>query len=199
MGPFEDSKSWDPHGIVGVRRFLNRVWDFVIRNSSAEGGSSQGGKVSDEKALKVLHKTIKKVTQDIENFRFNTAISALMIFINEVEDLALIKKDLIDLLKIISPFAPHMAQELVEQLKYKKLFDIDVWPVWDEELIREENFELIIQINGKTRGKVLAKTGVDELSAKNLALADSNIKKWLEGKEIKKVIFIQNRLMNLIV
>jgi leucyl-tRNA synthetase len=92
-----------------------------------------------------------------------------------------------------------MAQELVEQLKYKKLFDIDVWPVWDEELIREENFELIIQINGKTRGKVLAKTGVDELSAKNLALADSNIKKWLEGKEIKKVIFIQNRLMNLIV
>ncbi len=191
IGPFEESKSWDPHGIVGVRRFLDRVWNFVIKNSKA--------KTSDEKALKFLHKTIKKVTGDIEGFRFNTAISALMIFINEAENFVLSKSDAISLLKIIFPFAPHMAQELALQLKYKKLLDLDTWPTWDEKLVIEANFELVVQINGKTRDKVVAPHGIDEDGAKKLALADANIQKWLVGKEIRKIIFVKNRLINLLV
>ena len=199
MGPFEDAKSWDPHGIVGTRRFLDRVWNFVLRNSSAGGGSSKGGKVSDAQALKSLHKTIKKVTGDIENFRFNTAISALMIFLNEVENLELSKNDLVSFLKIMFPFAPHIAQELVSQLGYEKLFDVDVWPTWDEKLVEENTFELIIQINGKTRGKVVATRDISEAVAKSLAINVIAITKWLSGLEIKKVIFVQNRLINLIV
>ncbi len=199
MGPFEDAKSWDPHGIVGTRRFLDRVWNFVLRNSSAGGGSSKGGKVSDAQALKSLHKTIKKVTGDIENFRFNTAISALMIFLNEVENLELSKNDLVSFLKIMFPFAPHIAQELVSQLGYEKLFDVDVWPTWDEKLVEENTFELIIQINGKTRGKVVATRDIREAVAKSLAINVIAITKWLSGLEIKKVIFVQNRLINLIV
>ena len=199
MGPFEDAKSWDPHGIVGTRRFLDRVWNFVLRNSSAGGGSSKGGKVSDAQALKSLHKTIKKVTGDIENFRFNIAISDLMIFLNEVENLELSKNDLVSFLKIMFPFAPHIAQELVSQLGYEKLFDVDVWPTWDEKLVEENTFELIIQINGKTRGKVVATRDISEAVAKSLAINVIAITKWLSGLEIKKVIFVQNRLINLIV
>ncbi len=191
MGPFEDSKAWDPHGIVGVRRFLERIWNFVLKNAKT--------KVSDEKALRALHRAIKKVTEDVENFRFNTAISALMIFINEAENLPLSKNDCVSLLKIISPFTPHIAQELATQLGYKKLFDVDEWPAFDASLLREENFDLIIQINGKIRGKIIAQMNTSEASAKDLAMREPNIIKWLAGKPVKKVIYVKNRLINLIV
>ena len=156
-------------------------------------------RVSNAQALKALHKTIKKVTSDIGSFRFNTAISSLMIFLNEVENLALAKNDLVNFLKILVPFAPHIAQELAAQLGYKKLFDVDEWPTWDEKLVEENIFELVIQINGKTRGKVVANRNIDEVAAKVLAMSDPAIIKWLAGLEIKKVIFVQNRLINLLV
>jgi leucyl-tRNA synthetase len=190
MGPFEDAKFWDPHGIVGVRRFLDRAWEYL--------SAAKKVKQSDPKAEKLLHKTIKKVMEDIEQFHFNTAISAMMIFMNEAEKLALSKTDALAFAKLLSPFAPHIAQELAEVLGYKKLLDYEAWPKWDEALVVEDDFELVIQINGKVRATVSARRGINEMEAKALAISAENVKKWIAGAPIKKVIFVKDRLINLI-
>ena len=191
MGPFEDSKSWDPHGITGISRFLNRVWVFTEKNRKT--------KKSEEVASRSLQKTIKKVTEDIENFHFNTAISAMMIMLNEVESLPISGKELLDFAKILSPFAPHMAQEIAAQLGFKKLLDYEPWPKWDESKIVENTFKLVIQVNGKVRLVLDAKKGISEDEAKDLALQNEIVKKWVGGAPLKKVIFVKDRLINLII
>jgi leucyl-tRNA synthetase len=191
MGPFETSKFWDPHGIVGVRRFLDRAWEYL--------SAAKKVKQSDPKAEKLLHKTIKKVTGDIEQFHFNTAISAMMIFMNEAEKAALSKADALAFAKLLSPFAPHIAQELAEVLGYKKLLDYEAWPKWDEALVVEDMFELVIQINGKVRATVPARRGASEAEAKALAMSAENVKKWIAAAPIKKAIFVKDRLINLII
>ncbi|MBI2604062.1 MAG: leucine--tRNA ligase, partial [Candidatus Harrisonbacteria bacterium] len=187
MGPFEDAKAWDPNGIVGIVRFLNRFWNFVIANKrTAE---------TNEKALYPVHRTIKKVTEDIEKFRFNTAISAFMVLLNEVETLAVAKVDLVRIVKAVAPFAPHIAQELYAELGNKKLLDNESWPEWNAALAEEEIFDLVVQINGRTRGKVKAVKGIGEHEAKELALDDADVKRWVTG-DVKKVIFVKDRLIN---
>ncbi len=191
MGPFPDAKFWDPHGIVGVRRFLERVWDYVLVAKKI--------RESDKQVQKLLHKTIKKVTGDIEEFHFNTAISAMMIFMNEAEKLPLSKADALNFVKLLSPFAPYIAQELAVELGHKKLLDYEVWPAWDQALIVENTFELVVQINGKTRATVPARRDISESEAKDLALSLESVKKWVGTSSVKKVIYIRNRLINLIV
>ena len=197
MGPLEDPKPWDPRGIIGLHRFLNKVWNLIIdRNQMKDSRQSKIPLNLD----RLIHQTIKKVTEDIQNFRFNTAISALMILVNEMEkasQLPIAKRQL--LIKLLSPFAPHIAQELWQKLGGKNLLDFEEWPKWDEKMIQEEEFDLIIQVNGKFRAALRVKKEISESEAKKLALNNETIKKWLIGKEIKKVIFVPNRLINLIV
>ncbi len=191
MGPFEDGKSWDPHGIIGVRRFLERIWGFALKNKSQ--------KATDKVARRALHRTIKKVTGDIEQFKFNTAISAFMIFLNEVEGLAMNSSDILMLARILSPFVPYLAQEIAVNLGEKKLLDLGIWPTWDEQLVLEQHIELVIQINGKTRGKVIVPRDISEADAKKIALNDAHIKNRLGSSSIKKIIYVKNRLMNIVV
>jgi len=189
MGPLEDAKPWDPRGIVGLHRFLNRIWNF-----------GEGKKLGENEATKrLIHKTIKKVTEDVKGFRFNTAISALMILLNEAEKADILPREFYkDYCKLLFPFAPHLAQELWSLLGNKTLLDYEKWPKWDSALVTEESFELLIQVNGKLRHKVSVKKGISEAEATVQALAHPEVKKWIGGQP-KKVIFVQDRLINFIV
>ncbi len=201
MGPLEEAKPWDPRGIVGLHRFLNRICHRLWRGPATGvenfGGDKKEGEIKGIKRL--LHKTIKKVTEDIENFHFNTAISALMILLNEVEKTDTLPKEFYKTYcKLLFPFVPHLAQELWSLLGYKSLLDYESWPEYDEKLIAEEEFDLVLQVNGKTRGTIKAATGISQKDAEKLALTSETVKKWIGGKPVKKVIFVKDRLINFI-
>ena len=194
IGPFEQAVAWDPRGILGTSRFLERVWKIGvshISNSRELENKEEGG---------LLHKMIKKVTADIESMSFNTAISAMMIFINECQ-----KHDKISyepwkkFLLILAPFAPHLAEELWRRLGEKTSIHKSSWPEYDEKFIEEETFELVIQVNGKLRDKVLAARGLSQKGAEKLVFERPKIKELLGSKKPVKVIFIPERLINLVV
>jgi leucyl-tRNA synthetase len=191
MGPYEDSKAWDSKSIVGLSRFLERVWKLqhlVSFDNRANGNTSP-----------ILHKTIKKVTEDIENMRFNTAISQMMIFVNDIEkEDKISRNDLKSFLRILAPFAPHIAEELWEKMDGKKSIFLEKWPAYDPEMIKEEKIEMVIQINGKVRDRIFVETDISQEKAEILALKSEKIRDNLGGKNIRKVIFVKNKLLNIV-
>jgi leucyl-tRNA synthetase len=214
IGPFNQTVAWDPRGILGPERFLRRVWEIQSRqmankltNESSLNNSRELFNEEDKELEGLLHRTIKKISEDIESMSFNTSISTLMVFANSCfEKESISKKTWETFLKILAPFAPHISEELYQLLenpdsqirnpKFKSIHK-EKWPKFDEKLAKEEAFELIVQINGKTRTTTNAPVGITESRAKELA--EKQATKWLEGKEIKKVIFVADRLINLIV
>ncbi|MCX6731437.1 MAG: class I tRNA ligase family protein [Candidatus Parcubacteria bacterium] len=196
MGPFDQTIPWDSHGIEGTKRFLTKVWNLKFQiparrcyASSVAGGSN----LKSQKLETLLHQTIKKVTEDIEGMKFNTAISSLMILVNELEkEKKLHITHYALLVTLLAPFAPHIANELAEKLGFK----IDKWPKYDAKKIKEETFELVIQINGKVRDRFEVKMGIPQKEAEVLTLKRENVKKYLSDKKVKKVIFVPNRLIN---
>ncbi len=194
MGPFEQSIAWDSRGVVGARRFLEKVWKLG-QNFQFPVSSSQ---FSDE-LKKLIHKTIKKVSDDIENLKFNTAVSALMVLTNEMEKQKKVSvADYQLLLKLLSPFAPHICEELWRKLGNKGSVFKEKWPKYDPILIKEEKITLIVQINGKVRGKIEAPADISEDEAKELALKQEKTKKYTDNKTIKKVIFVKGKLINIV-
>ncbi len=190
MGPLEDTKPWNTKGIMGIKRFLERVWklQFKIQNSKF--------KVNE----RLLHKTIKKVTEDIEALKFNTAISAMMILVNQLEKEKEITKDMWQkFLLILSPFAPHLVEELWAGLGHKESIFKQKWPPYDEKLIKDETINLVIQVNGKVRDMVAVTAGISDEEIKKIALGREKIKKWISGKKITKVIFVKGKLVNIVV
>jgi leucyl-tRNA synthetase len=198
MGPLEDTKPWQTRGIVGVRRFLERVWNIQSKVKSLPVGR-QVHKVESQGIRFLLHKTIKKVTEDIENLRFNTAISAMMIFANEAQKEEINKEDLEKFLIILAPFAPHIAEELFQNLGNKESIFKQAWPKYDEKLTKNATVEIAIQVNGKLRDTMKVMADISENEVKEKALASEKIKKWLEGKEIVKIIFVKNKLINIVI
>jgi len=199
MGPFDQPISWDPKGILGTKRFLEKV--FQIVNCKLQIGESENNKEAENRLKRKLHQTIKKVTEDIEKMRFNTAIAAMMTYVNELEKSKVYSLSLIKpLVLLLAPFAPHFAEELYHQIEEtdKSIFE-EKWPEYDENLIEEEMITLIIQINGKVRDQIQVKKGILEKEAKELALKSEKIQKWLKGKEIKRIIFIKDRLVNFVI
>ncbi|MFH1565377.1 MAG: alpha/beta fold hydrolase [bacterium] len=191
MGPFENAIAWSTEGLVGSRRFLERVWR--LKNKIAETD------VENKKLESLLHKTIKKVTNDIQNFKFNTAVSSMMILLNSLEREEKIDlKYYLTLLQILSPFAPHITEELWGQLENKESIFKQSWPKYDESLIKDEEIELVIQINGKIRDKISASADITEEEAKELALNSEKIQQWLDGKEPKKIIFVKGKLVSIV-
>ncbi|MCX6789053.1 MAG: leucine--tRNA ligase [Candidatus Gribaldobacteria bacterium] len=191
MGPFDQAISWDTQGVKGVKKFLDRIFR-VAQNIKSE--------VVQESLKKLLHKTIKKITDDIEAMKFNTAISSLMILNNEMEKEKEIAREIMEkFLMILSPFAPHLAEELWQGLDKKESIFLEKWPEYDINLINDEKINLIIQINGKARGSIEAVRGIGEQEAVGLTKKDQKIAKWLENKEIKKIIFVQNKLINFVI
>ncbi|MCX6764022.1 MAG: class I tRNA ligase family protein [Candidatus Moranbacteria bacterium] len=193
MGPFVQNISWSTKGVVGTKRFLEKVYNLRIK--------ANGGRIDANKKIEsLLHKTIKKVGEDIENFRFNTAVSQLMILVNEMErekEIPITNYQL--LITILSPFAPHISDELWNQLGNKESIFKQKWPEYDKNLIKDEEFDLVVQINGKLRDTLKAAMDISETEAKELALQSEKIKNYIAGKEIKKIIFVKNRLINIVV
>ena len=196
MGPLEDMKPWNSKGIVGVSRFLDRVSEI----------NQELTREDDKKIVSLLHKTIKKVSDDIEEFKYNTAISALMILVNEIYDFKnknntwpLSKDNLALFVRILEPFAPHLAEELWEQLGHNTLIVKESWPKYDEALLQDDTFVLAIQINGRLRSTIEVASDITEESAKELAFADENVKKWLEDKEVIKVVYVKGKLLSIVI
>ena len=191
MGPFDQAVSWDTNGLVGPRRFIERVWKLSTRTFSKE---------SDSNVKKLLHKTIKKVSEDIKEMRFNTAISSMMILSTEMEKATHVSKaDFKTFLQILSPFAPHMTEELWSVLGEKKSINLSTWPKWDEKLIKDDEIKIMIQVNGKVRSEIMVPADETEENITTEALKNGAIQKYLEGKSPKKVIYVKNRLVNIVV
>ncbi len=188
MGPFDQAIAWSEEAIVGPRRFLERVWKLQYK--------------VDKKSLhteSAIQKTIKKVTEDIDGMKFNTAISTLMIFVNEVEKLPSISVNVYKtLLKLLTPFAPHMTEELWGVLGNKKSINLESWPVYDASKVEKEGVKIIIQINGKLRGEIVVDEDATEEEVKKQALGIETISKFIAGGEVKKVIYVKNRLINIV-
>lgn len=194
MGPFTQSIAWNTEGVSGVRRFLDKVW----RLSEKVTGDSEQVTVNKE-VESLLHKTIKKVTEDIEAFRFNTAISSLMILVNRMEKEEFLLTTHYSLLTLLlSPFAPHIAEELWEKMGNITSIFLESWPSWDENLIQDETITLVVQVNGKVRDRLDVSANISEEDARKRALASENVKKFVEGKEIRKVIFVKGKLVNIV-
>ena len=190
IGPVELDAAWDPRSVGGVYRFLNRCWNLCF-DDEREQKEQPGLRVSATR-----HKTIKKVTTDIKKCNFNTAVASLMEYVNELYKSGASKEDLIVLAKLLKPFAPHLASEMLE-----KLGADDSWPTWNEKYLVADEVELIVQVNGKLRAKikVAADCLENEEEVKNLALSDEKLQKYLENPP-KKVIFIQKaKLINIVV
>jgi len=190
MGPADQATEWSDKGVVGCYRFLNKVWKLREKVKSK----------NNQKPNQQLHKTIKKVTEDIEHFRFNTALSALMILINQMEkekEPALSDYQLV--IKLLAPMAPHISEEIWQSLGNKQSIFLEEWPSYDEKIIKEEKVILIIQINGKVRDKIEVEAGISKTDAEKKALAREKIKKWTEKNKIKKIIFIPDKLINIVV
>ena len=196
MGPFDQMIPWDTRNIVGVKRFLERVWKLqskVIK--SVKSIKSQ----ENSKLESLLHKTIKKITEDIENFHFNTAVSALMILLNEMEKQDSLKiEDYKLLIKLLSPFAPHIAEELWSDIGGKKSIYLEDWPVFDASKTIENSFKLVVQINGKARDFFEVPAGISEDEAKDLTLKRANVKKWIGDKHIEKTIYVPNKIISIV-
>lgn len=196
MGPLEDMKPWNSQGIVGVSRFLDRVYGLL----------DAGEYLDDKKAVSLLHKTIKKVGEDIEEFKYNTAISALMILVNHLYDQKnkngswpLSLENIGLLVRLLEPFAPHLSAELWEKMGHDTFLSLEKWPEYDDNLIKDESFSLAVQVNGKVRAVLEIASGSSEEEIKSLALADENIKKWVEGKEIVKAVYVFGKLLSIVI
>ncbi len=192
MGPLEQTKPWSTDGVRGVHRFLERVWNLYKKVNSSEGV-----KVDYESTL---HKTVKKVGEDLDNLRFNTAIAKMMELTNEFSKSDEIRHTDFELfLKILSPFAPHMAEELWSELGHKESLLLEAWPAYDEAKTIDSRITVVAQVNGKVRASFEVDADISEKEIEKMVLKDEIIKKWLDGKKPKKVIYIEGKLVSIVV
>lgn len=200
MGPLEATKPWNTRDVAGVHRFLHRVWRMIIDEETGGINPAVSDGEPSVEELRLLHKTIKKVTEDIENLRFNTAISAMIIFVNNMLKRPVRSKSVIEkFVLLLSPFAPHIAEELWQRLGHDKTLAYEPWPEYDEELSKDEVIEVPIQVNGRLRSKLHVGADIDRDELIDLALKDEKIRQHIEGKEIIKIITPNNRLVNIVV
>jgi len=197
MGPLESIKPWNIQGVEGVHRFLQKVWRTVIDEQTGELAEEVTDSQTDEATLRLLHQTIKKVSDDIETFGFNTAISAMMIFINHLIKQPTKPKSVIEkFVLILAPFAPHIAEELWEKLGHTDTLAYQPWPQYDKELVKEKEIELAVQVNGRIKGRVTISTDLPEEDIKLQAIAA--VRTALAGKEPRRVIVVKPRIVSIV-
>ncbi|MEM9920683.1 MAG: class I tRNA ligase family protein [Bacteroidota bacterium] len=197
LGPIEQAKPWDTKGIDGVSRFLRKFWALFF---DGQGDFHCSDEEPTKAEFKILHKTIKKVTEDIERFSFNTCVSAFMVATNELSKLKSSKKQIMNpMLRLIAPFAPHMSEELWHQLGHETSIHLTEYPALNEEYLKEDAFTYPIAINGKTRLTMEFPADAAKETIEKEAVALEGIQKWLEGKTVRKVIVVPKRMINIVV
>jgi leucyl-tRNA synthetase len=202
MGPLEATKPWSMRGVEGVYRFLNRVWRLLIdeRAEAMKPAEAVKDVAPGEETLRKLHQTIKKVTEDLEGMRFNTAIAAMMELANHLTAQEVRPKSALEtFVLVLSPFAPHLAEELWRALGHKQTLAYEPWPVYDEALTKEETVELPVQVNGKVRSKVTVPADADNETLQRAALDDERIRALINGKQVRKVIVVPGKLVNIVI
>ncbi|HEY3216078.1 MAG TPA: leucine--tRNA ligase [Candidatus Eisenbacteria bacterium] len=199
MGPLEAIKPWSIQGVEGITRFLDRVWRLVVAEDGALNPALGSSDPSPE-ARRRFHQTVKKVTEDLEALRFNTAIAQLMVFTNEMTRLAQRPRGLIEpFVLLLAPFAPHLAEELWNRLGHPQSLAHEPWPTWDPAWVIEDTVTLAVQVNGKLRATLALPRGSNEAAARTAALADPKVRKYVDGQQVRKVIYVPDKLVNLVV
>jgi leucyl-tRNA synthetase len=196
MGPLEASKPWNPRDIAGCFRFLQRAWRLVVDEQT---GALRLASVADDAIEKQLHRTIAKVASDIERISLNTAIAAMIEFVNAATSAAGLTRDQLERFTVmLSPFAPHVAEELWMLLGHNSSIADAPWPRIDEAMLRDDQIELPVQIMGKVRGKITVPADADSASVEKLALADAKIAQLIEGKTVRKVVVVPGKIINIV-
>ena len=199
LGPLEEMKPWSTRGVEGVHRFLNRVWRLYVAEEGDLDPRIKATSVPTE-LDRVYHATVKKVGEDIEALRFNTAISQMMILVNELTKTDARPKQILEpFLLLLAPFAPHIAEELWQKLGHTSSLAYERWPAFDESKMEQKSIEVVFQVNGKIRAKSSVPVDADDSTLKKLALAEPNMKLHLEGKQILKEIVVKNKLVNFVI
>lgn len=197
MGPLTESVPWDEEGLHGSYKWIQRVWRLLMDDNNHL--RDRVSNFNDGKLDKVYNQTVKKVTEDYERMHFNTAISQLMVFVNEAykaEDLPVEYME--GFVKMISPVMPHVAEELWSQFGISDTIAYQPWPKYDPKALVENEVEMIVQVNGKVRAKIKMAKDTDREEAQKLALANEHVQKFTDGKDIKKVIVVPNKIVNIV-
>jgi len=192
IGPYNEvgSYPWDPNGVVGVRRFLERMHSIPDKHLKDE---------TPKEVETLLHKTIKKVSEDMEQLKFNTAISSLMILVNSVEKDGISKEDFKIAVRLLSPITPYISEEIWEKLGESSSVHASEWPTFDPEKIIESSIKIALQVNGKVRNELTVPHDISEDEVKEMALSDEVILKWIDGKEVKKIIYVKGKLVSIVI
>jgi leucyl-tRNA synthetase len=199
MGPLDKAKPWSTTGLQGSHRFLKRIWRMF---DSENGGLkiTDDDPAEDKKLYKLLHRTIMKVTIDIENLRFNTAISALMTLGNKMKSrMSVSRANAETFILMISPFVPHIAEEIWRRLGHTETIVFENWPEYNELLAKEDLTNIAVQVNGKLRGEFQIEIDIDVEIIEQMAKDLPEIQKWTDGKEILKVVVVPNRVVNIVI
>ena len=209
VGPWEQGGEWDDSGISGIGRWLNRIWNLVLEpyGVKAEAKNRPAGEKADVELLRATHQTIRKVTSDMEKIRFNTMIAALMEFTNylaKVKETGYVTDSVWEgaiekLVLMLAPTAPHLAEELWQSTGRKYSIHNQKWPEWDEELAKEEEITLVVQVNGKLRDRITVPASISEKEAIETATGSDKVKAHLAGKKIVKEIYVPGKLVNIVV
>lgn len=199
MGPLEEMKPWSTRGVEGVFRFLNRVWRLYMNEEGTLDASINESTPKPE-VERVYHATVKKVGEDIERLSFNTAIAQMMIFVNEVMKSETKPRNILEsFVLVLAPFAPHLAEELWQLFGHTTSLSYEPWPFYDAAKLQESTVEVVLQVNGKIRSKLSVERDTIETELERLSLADPQVRKHLDGKQVVKTIIVKNKLVNLVV
>jgi leucyl-tRNA synthetase len=191
MGPFDQAISWDSKGVKGCYKFLNKIYTLIEEREPDQKSS--------KKVIKEINKLTKKIGEDLEEMKFNTSIAAFMEFINLCSKEEVSREERNKIIILLSPFAPHLAEELWKKTGHKESVSLEKWPKYKEELLKEDSINLMIQINGKLRDKMESNINISEEDTTKKVLKREKIKKWIQGKEIKKIIFVPGKLINIVI
>jgi leucyl-tRNA synthetase len=195
LGPFQEGGDFRDTTIIGVRRFLDKLWTAAQEAVAADSASRLSAEVE-----RKLHQTIKRVTTDTERLDYNTAISAMMEYLNTVRDEPVVPRQSLEpLVVMLAPYAPHLAEELWSLFGHERSVFTAPWPAFDERLAAAGDVEVVVQVNGKVRGRVTVSRGASEAEVVARAMQDEAVRKFVNGKSLRKTIYVQDRLVNFVV
>jgi leucyl-tRNA synthetase len=200
LGPYQEGGDFQDNSVSGIRRFLDKAWSLIGSGRQAADGGTAARRTPHEALVRQLHRTIQKVSADTEALNYNTAISEMMKYVNALREGGASSKDLVEPLVImLAPYAPHFAEECWEMLGHTaSVMDAD-WPAFDAALTLEENVEVVVQVNGKVRGRLNLPRGASQEQAQAAGMADPGVRKFTDGKEIRKVIHVPDKMLSIVV